>query len=581
MPLVEINGSQVVLPIAGIEVAANDSQISALSITGFRGSGIKIDSADRVIIEDNYLGIDTSGIEAGNGSGVRLQDADFNTLMDNVISGNDFAGVELRMSADDNTITNNKIGTTIAGDAAVANYVGVHSVAQRNKILDNLIGGNSWAGLALVGPTTGSDSIVQGNLIGSNEQSVAIPNENLGVFITSSSNQIGGTELGDGNVISGNGNIGVLVRGNTDNRLIGNHVGIGTNGLALGNTTTGVRIVGSRNITVQRNVISANGTVGLFVGGVNSPNATLTENYIGTSVNGRQGQGNGTLGMILNGAPDALIADNVIAGNERGGVYAVSGDTRFQFVGNHVGTDVTATVGLINKNYGLYVRSNDNQIGTSEQPNVIASDGIGAFIHGSNNRFDNNAFGTDLTGELDFGMRMGVFLVKGASGNQISSNSFGNLDTAIRNRDGGVGNSYLENRTWNIGRFVIDNGVGGIQANDVGDGDVGPNDMINRPEISGVQVLGNLLNVEFSVSLNTSSLDEYRLEFVVTDQLGRSSLVWGVRTLSAAQLSSVATVQLPADVVFNAGLNLFVAAHLTDAAGSTSELSDPFAVELS
>ena len=116
----------------------------------------------------------------------------------------------------------------------------------------------------------------------------------------------------------------------TGNRIEGNFIGTNAAGNAdLGNTFKGVRIYSSNNTTVggnsraARNIISGNGEDGIVV-----PKGSSTKvlgNYIGTDRTGTQDLGNGDYGVLLawpnqTVGGDTAAAANVIAFNGRDGV---------------------------------------------------------------------------------------------------------------------------------------------------------------------------------------------------------------------------------------------------------------------
>ena len=83
--------------------------------------------------------------------------------------------------------------------------------------LGNLISGNGVNGVEITrGTTTGSNSnTIEGNFIGTNGAGLkSVPNQQNGVrIVESSGNQVGGTAVGTGNLISGNGADGVAIIG--------------------------------------------------------------------------------------------------------------------------------------------------------------------------------------------------------------------------------------------------------------------------------------------------------------------------------------------------------------------------------
>ena len=190
---------------------------------------------------------------------------------------------------------------------------------------------NGFGGYGLYLDGTGS-SFIQCNYIGTTAAgTAALGNNNSGIRIASGNNNtVGGTNAGDRNVISGNRSDGIRLAGN--NTIIqGNYVGINADGTAaLSNSSVGVNIESSLNVTVggtsaaARNVISGN-NVGVFILS-NSSGIIVRGNYIGTNAAGTGPVGN-SAGVYFNaGANNNIVGGtgageaNIIAFNARNGI---------------------------------------------------------------------------------------------------------------------------------------------------------------------------------------------------------------------------------------------------------------------
>ena len=156
--------------------------------------------------------------------------------------------------------------------------------------------------------TTGN--IVRGNFIGTNAAGTgAIANGDDGVFISdgASGNIIGGTVAGSRNVISGNANGGVQIRGTgTDGNIVqGNYLGTDKTGTAPLGNFFGVAVAeGASNNSIggatpaARNIISSNtGSTGVTIGG--GSGNKVRGNYIGTDKSGGIALGNDGHGVIV------------------------------------------------------------------------------------------------------------------------------------------------------------------------------------------------------------------------------------------------------------------------------------------
>ena len=238
-----ISGNGINLDAAGINLESNDSNnIIAGNEIGTNAAG------------DAMLGKSLHGIFLGNGSSN-------NTIggpMDNdrnVISGNGQfpvanlstqGGVGVYIfgaNTSGNVVQGNYIGTNATGTDALTNSVIGVLIYQSsgNTVQGNLISGNRLIGLEIAGAAasgiaggTASLNLVQDNKIGTNfDGTTAIPNGLDGIFISDASNNtIGGTAAGAGNLISGNGSVGIqlfgpLTRGNV---VQGNALGLNSAG---------------------------------------------------------------------------------------------------------------------------------------------------------------------------------------------------------------------------------------------------------------------------------------------------------------------------------------------------------------
>jgi titin len=246
------------------------------------------------LVEANMIGTNAAGTSAQGtqATGVMLTGGASNNVIGgagfgagNVISGNTQMGITLQGSGTTgNQVLGNSIGTNAAGTQAVPN--GMHGVyvitgANGNVIggtasgAGNVISGNADYGVVLVGV---SNTLVKGNLIGVNAADTAALGNTTGVYIGggSTNNTVGGTGLGEGNVISGNGTFGVWITDSTtaNNQLQGNWIGVqeGTDA-PLGNGSDGVIVNnGAHNNTIggtaagAGNIIAFNGEYGVLIG---------------------------------------------------------------------------------------------------------------------------------------------------------------------------------------------------------------------------------------------------------------------------------------------------------------------------
>ena len=135
-PVIEINCTDAGLSADGLAIsqAGSGSVIKGLVINRFTRDGIYLfkntgDTAgpSNVRIEGNYIGTDVTGnVDLGNaGCGIEVSQSSASTIVGNVISGNNSAGVLVSSAAGTaggNIVQGNFIGTKADRSAALANY---------------------------------------------------------------------------------------------------------------------------------------------------------------------------------------------------------------------------------------------------------------------------------------------------------------------------------------------------------------------------------------------------------------------------------------------------------------------------
>jgi parallel beta-helix repeat protein len=437
---------------AGLSVRSSSNVVEGLTVSGFPKDGISIDGGGGNVVRGNYVGTDPTGTAA----------------IPNGTSAPFTGGVNIQSGG-----TNTLIGGTAPGAG-------------------NVISGNGGFGVFI----TGSGTIIQGNLIGTDAtgmhalgnaiDGIAAPPSGLGNIL------IGGTALGAGNVISGNGGFGVIsnVSGTT---IQGNLVGTNSTGsAAIPNGTSGSPSTGG--IAIQSastntliggtapgagNVISGNvGSAvnvccsGMGVGISSSTGTTIVQgNLIGTDSTGMRAIGNAGPGIVGGGASTLIggtapDARNVISGNGGQGV-SVFGSTGTTIVqGNLIGTDSTGMHVLGNGGHGIgtWGAGANTLIGgtASGAGNVISGNGSaiggqGVSISASGTTIvQGNLIGTDSTGMHAIANANGGIGVGDASTN-----------TLIGGTAPGAGNVISGNGGFGVGMFGSSSGTI-VQSNDIG-----------------------------------------------------------------------------------------------------------------
>ena len=315
-PLIQIDGSALSQGANGFVLTASSSTIEGLSIVGFSGSGVVLNSSNGDLVAANYLGLPAIGGPAGNGNGtgISIIGSSNNTIggtspsSGNVISGNTGNGILINAGggpATANDVFGNLIGTNPAGTLAAGNgQRGVVVMAASGTAigspaasLGNVISGNVGAGIALLSGATGT--VIQNNEIGlAFDGKTPLGNQGDGIYLSDSpSNQIGGTDQHEGNLIGANLGNGVNAVGASSRLLVeGNDIGTDASAtLDLGNQSDGISLASSSN------------TIGGTIGGASN---TIEYNGAGKSGSGVQLVGNANQNEILSNS----IYQNAVLG---------------------------------------------------------------------------------------------------------------------------------------------------------------------------------------------------------------------------------------------------------------------------
>ncbi|HET7271019.1 MAG TPA: hypothetical protein VFI90_08015, partial [Rubrobacter sp.] len=213
----------------GLKIEANNCTVKGLIISDWDNGIFLGENATGNTVRGNFIGTDASGANLSNNIGVALTNALQNTIggtsaaARNIISNNG-AGISIS-GGKENMIQGNYVGTNAAGDARLGNTQGmVLSNTQNNTIGGttaaerNIISGNGTWGV-LISEAESEGNMVRGNYIGTDvtgkvtdpdgnpNNGIELGNGLNGVVIRTGAhdNIIGGTTVGAGNIISGNG----------------------------------------------------------------------------------------------------------------------------------------------------------------------------------------------------------------------------------------------------------------------------------------------------------------------------------------------------------------------------------------
>jgi hypothetical protein len=492
-------------------------------ISGNSSQGV-LDSGKGTLIQGNLIGTDASGSAAlGNGTGASLvgSGATVGGTADgarNVLSGNTLAGVSVAGDSGGQRVLGNYVGTDSTGTQALGNGTGVLVTTSGAQVVGNLISANLGDGVSL---SSGSNSLVQGNTIGTDVSGTQALGNTRGVFVSSSGNTVGGTAPGAGNLISGNRSNALEV--DAGSTLVqGNLIGTDASGsFAVPNNGLGVALAGDANTVGGAaagagNVLSANvAGVEVFFGGGN----LFQGNRVGTDASGSSALPNvfglwiaGGSGNTIGGT--ALGAGNLVSGNSSNGIFLSSGGNLVQ--GNFIGTDASGSAAVANTR-GVQVSSANNTIGGTApgSGNLISGNGTGVVLSAGTNLLQGNLIGTDAGGAYAVGNGAGVVInssgntVGGTApgpGNLISGNGTGvQVDSSGNLIQGNLigtdvtGSTAVGNDT-GVSITAAFNTVGGTAAGagNLISANAGDGLTLSGPNATGILVQGNTVGADVS-----------------------------------------------------------------------------------
>ncbi len=276
-----------------------------------------------------------------------------------------FSGTAIRIEVNGgNVIQANHIGTDASGNNAIANLRGVNILHSPDNIIGgsnegegNVISGNIVEGVYLFGAAS-KDNVVAGNRIGTNRDGTAALPNRVGVRLENSpENVVGGATDAVG---QGPGN---LISGNTDTRP---------------------------NIKME----DARTGVGVLIDGGSAKGNIIQGNVIGTDYSGQSAIGNGLAGVYIYNAPQNRIGGddasqgNLISGNVEQNIQIFGKEAVQNTIsGNTIGPNIDGTASLSENAVGVgVVFASRNRIGGqtgmpgSAPGNLISGNGLGGVL---------------------------------------------------------------------------------------------------------------------------------------------------------------------------------------------------------
>ncbi len=340
---------------------------------------------------------------------------------------------------------------------------------------------------------SGNSNTIVGCFIGTDNLGTTLVNNRGGILIDNgASNQIGGTNVADRNLISGNSFYGLFVSGAAarGNRLAGNYIGLGPSGTNLvfsGGSGVVIsnapgNIIGGIN-PGEGNVIAGHGVNQILIQGNGAGGNVVQGNYVGLGTDGNSFSTSPALssGVVIEDAAQTLVggttaaARNVISGLKTGISLTSAGTTGTIVQGNYIGTSISGVSAIANGvGVSIVNGSAKNILGgtVAGAGNVIAGNqNQNVFIdHAPDNSIQGNFIGVDSSGLRGLGNCF-ISLEIASNGNVVGGGT-----PAARNVIGGA------NRGIQI-EGAISNNV--VQGNFIGVG----SDGTTRVGVSGAGLL--------------------------------------------------------------------------------------------
>lgn len=429
-------------------------------LVGIPGDGISIFGSQYVVVgadpsgnatavQQNVIDVNNIGIAVSNNA--QRNQIRNNHILNNVI------GIQVngsgRTSIWANIIENNtNYGVELVGGTAV-NYVGCNDFEEDDALARNYIRGNASAGVYVTGVSS-ELKYISCNWIGTdNNGTTAAPN-NYGIYVTGDAPS---TWIIN-NLLSGNTLDGLRIQNSGGSNLVmDNIIGLDHTGmLSLPNGQHGIgifddagnNVIGSTLPAATGNIISSNTNYGILIS--NSPTTTLDLNKIGVAIDGVTPRGNGYDGLHVSSSMGTQIGTldfpgtQIIAHNGENGIYLE--DVQETMI-------VTNTLLLNNESHGLYVWQSQ---GNHFTPRKVQGNG--------------------------------------SAGVRIAGNT-------------SINNAVIPQEVYGNGGLPVELGADGLEPNDPGDADTGPNNLLNYPEVtetSGTIVTG-------TASINTFAISIYEI----------------------------------------------------------------------
>ncbi len=455
--------------IGGSSVSARNV-IAGNGVGGNVGDGVHVEGGRNNLIQNNLIGTDVTGQNAlaNTGDGVFVLDSSSNELANNVISGNLRNGLVIQGAlSSSNGVVGNLIGTNLVippnppdpGKPAkalpnllqgvvLADNSRFNIIGQPGDAGRNIVSGNGQYGIML--DDDADDNVVRNNYIGTDDKGTAkIPNGNSGVYIKKGfRNTIGGGQDADRNLISGNQGHGIEIAAASDNnRVQKSYIGVQKDGKTkLPNDKEPIKDEGT-NTSYVSNTVTGDGLAAIWL--LSTLGTLMIGNYVGIAEDGTA-TGNAGDGILVENSTDVSITSaNVISSNTAHGIHVIGGSGH-TILSNVIGA-YSSIYGVTpgNSGHGVLVEgSNSTTIGGIQPRNLIGGNLLdGVRVIGGSHVIRDNDIGAAGPGNYGTGIYLQGVTNTPVDWNLIANNLVDGINIAS-----GDGNTMLLNDIHNNGR---------------------------------------------------------------------------------------------------------------------------------
>ncbi|MBX7152392.1 choice-of-anchor D domain-containing protein [bacterium] len=353
----------------------------------------------------------------------------------------------------------------ILENSRVINFttVGVQGDISWVTIQNNWIAVNGLAGIA-----PGPFWVVRGNMIGTDETGNADYGvQQIGVALTAyPGTRVGGANVIDRNIISGNDSAGILIDNSQFNMIEGNYIGTNVSGNAAIANETGIRVLNNSHhtqigspIAGGGNVIAGNLTYGIYF--QNSDTCSVQNNFVGINAAGNTALGNLQDGIGISNSRQTKIGGalpfdrNIISGNADEGIE-LAGDNNF-IVGNYIGTDAAGNAAIANvSGVGVFGKFNKIGDGTASGINVISGNSLTGiyFQNADSNLMSGNFVGVAADGVTPLANLAGGVSIDVNSDRNTIGDTVSNVFTNVISSNVGSGISVSGRKNIVAGNFI-------------------------------------------------------------------------------------------------------------------------------